>query len=427
MGTLGSLYNLLTTGPGTFVYHLLILLALEGAAGIALTEYRHTRNPDQRRFLIAFSLLALLRVPLLIFGPQHHALLAPLLYALEVASLTVMAWAFLTPLIGGRAGWMFLVVSLLAAAGMALLFFPFWYQMVQAVPFLEYAVFWQQTVWDAWAFLLALGTGIYLLLQARRNGSRLSGLAFLIIALGNLLIALDQPGLGRVVNLLGYPLISVVVYRAALQDLWAYRQELQTLSKRSVQQMQELFSLLEIGRALGESLDLEQTLKRVAENIAHALDAGRVAILLRDPGGEREPAGEPDRLRVRILYAPLLGHLEPPEEDILLADHPILAHTVGRRRGLALNPREATGHLMPFYALLGAPRGGPTILQPLIYRDRVVGALAVVNEHSRVPFEARSVRLCESIAAQIAAAVENIGLYRRLEQKVEDLNRALQE
>jgi hypothetical protein len=32
MGILDPLYNLLGTGPGAFVYHLLILLALEGAA-----------------------------------------------------------------------------------------------------------------------------------------------------------------------------------------------------------------------------------------------------------------------------------------------------------------------------------------------------------------------------------------------------------
>ncbi|MCS7283961.1 MAG: ATP-binding protein [Anaerolineae bacterium] len=424
---LGPLYNLLTTGPGTFVYHLLILLALEGAAGIAFTEYRRTRNPDQRRFLIAFSLLVLLRIPLLVLGPQHHALLAPLLYALEVASLTIMAWAFLTPVIGRRAGWLFVLVSLLIASGLTLLFFPLWYQMVQAVPFMEYAVFWQQAIWDLWAFLIALGTGIYLLTQTRRNGDPLTGVAFLIIALGNLFIALDQPGLGRIVNLLGYPLISVIVYRAALQDLWAYRQELQTLSERSVRQMQELFSLLEIGRILGESLDLEQTLKRVAENIAHALDADRVAILLRDSSGEEEPQREPDRLRIRVLYAPLLGHLEPPGEEVLPADHPLLAHAVGRRRGLSLNPRETVGHLASFYALLGIQRGGPTLLQPLVYRDQVVGVLVVVSEHSRIPFESRSVRICESIAAQIAAAVENVGLYHRLEQKVEDLDHALQE
>jgi len=97
MGILDPLYNLLGTGPGAFVYHLLILLALEGAAGIALVEYRHTRNPDQRRFLIAFTVVLLLRVPLLVLGPQGYNFLAPLLYALEVASLTVMSWAFLSP------------------------------------------------------------------------------------------------------------------------------------------------------------------------------------------------------------------------------------------------------------------------------------------------------------------------------------------
>jgi PAS domain S-box-containing protein len=430
MGILDPLYNLLGTGPGAFVYHLLILLALEGAAGIALVEYRHTRNPDQRRFLIAFTVVLLLRVPLLVLGPQGYNFLAPLLYALEVASLTVMSWAFLSPLIGRRAGRWFLIIQSTAILGVTLLFFPLWYPLARSVPFFEYTAFWQQAIWDLWATLLAIFTGLYLLLQRRRVEYLLPGIAFLIIALGNGLVALDQTGLGRLVNLFGYPLISVVVYRAALQDLWSYRQELQTLSERSLQQTQELLSLLGVSQALSASLELEPVLKQVAEHIAQALDADRVAVLLRPAEGpvDLSEAEVPERLRLMTLYAPLTGHMPLPDPvDVPLDQYPLLAHAVRRRRHLILHPHRPQPDLQSLYDLLQNPKGGTVIVQPMVRRDRVMGVLLIVNDHQPTSFESRDIRLCESIGAQMAAAIENAYLYRRLEQEVQRLEQALRE
>ncbi|MGQ9467002.1 MAG: ATP-binding protein [Anaerolineae bacterium] len=430
MGILDPLYNLLGTGPGAFVYHLLILLALEGAAGIALVEYRHTRNPDQRRFLFAFTVVLLLRVPLLVLGPQGYHFLAPLLYALEVASLTGMSWAFLSPLIGRRAGRWFLIIQSTAILGLILLFFPLWYPLARAVPFFEYIAFWQQPIWDLWTTLLAVFTGLYLLLQRRRVEYLLPGIAFLIIALGNGLVALDETGLGRLVNLFGYPLISIIVYRAALQDLWSYRQELQTLSERSLQQTQELLSLLGISQILSASLELEPVLKQVAEHIAQALDADRVAVLLRPAEGPADLSEEavPERLRLMTLYGPLLGHMPLPDPvDVPLDRYPLLAHAVRRRRHLILHPHRPQPDLQSLYDLLQSPRGGTMIVQPLVQRERVMGVLLIVNDHQPTPFESRDIRLCESIGAQMAAAMENVYLYRRLEQEVQRLERALRE
>lgn len=429
MGVLGSIYNLLSTGPGTFVYHLLILLALEGAAGIALIEYRHTHNPDQRRFLYAFLIVLLFRLPLLILGPQGYTLLAPLLYALEVTSLVVMGWAFLASLIGRRGGRWFLAANLVAVVGAILLFFPLWYPLARAVPFFEYAVFWQQAVWDLWATILALVSGLLLIGRRQQVGHSLPGVAFLIIALGNGLVTIDQTGLGRMINLLGYPLISVTVYRAALQDLWSYRQELQTLSERSLQQMRELVSLLEIGRALGESLELERVLRQVTDNIAQALDAERVAILLRPPQEDEEQfLGDPQTLRLIALYASPAGSLALPDPaEIPLHRYPLLSHAVRRRRHLILHPRQTQQELQAIYQLVQSPQGGATIIQPMVHRDRVVGILLVVNDRRTAPFGSREARLGESIAAQMGTAVENAYLYRRLEEKVQRLADALQE
>jgi len=407
------IYELLSTGPGTFVYHLLILLALEATAGIAFIEYRHTRNPDQRRILSAFSVLFFLRIPLLFGAPLQggmapllSAVLAPLQYGLEVASLTLMWWAFLSPLVGRRAGRAFLIGNLVAAGAAIAAFFPFWYRMVAAVPFFEYAAFWQQIIWDGWATAIALSAMLLHLTYRRRLGYSLPAVAFGLIALGNGLILFDQVGLGRLTNLIGYPLLAVAVYRAALQDLWAYRHELEKLSAGALRQTREHLFLLEVGRALGESLDPEAMLRRVAESVAHALDADRAAVLL---------AEDDEHLRVAAQFVPL----ERPEgrhvsTPFPLSQQPLLAHVVRRRKSLLLSPRETPSRLRSLYELLGSREEGPVIIQPLLRQQRVLGVLVVGNDRCKRPFEVAEARLCDSIAPQIAAAIENSRLYRRL-------------
>ncbi len=305
MGILGPLYNLLQHGTWHLRLPPVDSAGLEGRRDRAGGVPAHPKSRPAPLPGRVYGCSAPAG-PLLVLGLKATTSWPPLLYALEVASLTVMCWAFLSPLIGRRAGRWFLIVQSTAIIGFTLLFFPLWYPLARSVPFFEYTAFWQQTIWDIWATLLAIFAGLYLLLQRQRVEYLLPGIAFLIIAFGNGLVTLDRTGLGRLVNLFGYPLISVVVYRAALQDLWSYRQELQTAERT--------LSAADAGTAFPPgsqpgtpaSLELEPILKQVAEHIAQALDADRVAVLLRpaeEPGdmSEEEVLG---RLRLMTLYAP---------------------------------------------------------------------------------------------------------------------------
>jgi len=415
---ISSIYNLLSAGPGVFVYHLLILLALEAVAGIALIEYRHTRNPDQRRILLAFSALLLLRIPLLFGSPLGNAILAPLLYGLEVASLVLMWWAFLTPLIGRRAGRMFLVGNLAVAAALVAALYPSWHQMLLAVPFFEYIAFWQQPLWDLWGTLVPLSAAVLLLAYRRQLGYTLPAVSFALITLGNGLILLDQTGLGRLINLLGYPLLAVVVYRAALQDLWAYRQELETLSGESLRQTQELLFLVEISRAIGQSLDLDAILQQVVESVVHALNADRAAVFLTEEGK--------DELRLAAQHTPLPTRAQPnTPQTVPMAEQPALAHVIQRQRPLLLNPEGHQPQLQSLYTLLGSRTTGPVLIHPLARQRRVLGALLAGNDHSQRPFGEKEARLCHSIAAQVSAAIDNARLYRHLDRQARQLAQAL--
>ena len=97
-----SLIESLSADPGAFIYHLLVLLALEAMAGIALIEWRHTRNPDLRRILLVFGGMLALRLPLLLGGSLGPAILAPLLSGVEAVSLILLGWAFIAPVLDHR-------------------------------------------------------------------------------------------------------------------------------------------------------------------------------------------------------------------------------------------------------------------------------------------------------------------------------------
>lgn len=420
-----SIYDLLSTGPGAFVYHLMILLALLAAAGISFIEYRRTGNPDQQRFLQTFTTLLLLRVPLLIGGPFRpeassnllvlvlNTIIPLLVYALEVSSLTLLWWAFLSPMIGRRASKTFLISNLTLAGVAAIAFFPSWFRMVRAFPLAEYAALdWPQIFWDLWAVLLSLSGAVFLFYFRERLGYSMPAISFLLLTLGNSFILFDVVGLGRLINLLGYPLLIVTIYRAALQDLYAFRQELERLSKGALRQTHELMFLVEVSKLLGQSLELDSMLADAAESVCHSLDADRTAILLTD--------GNLTELQLATQFVPLQRpgkRAAPP--PVKIAEQPLLEHTIRRRKQLVLGGQRNSRRLLPLYHLLESQEEGPIILQPLVREQNVLGVMVVGRDRNKKAFEEEEVRSCESVAPQIAAAIENAQLYQDLAHTLE--------
>jgi hypothetical protein len=272
-----SLIELLGTGSGSSVYHFLTIPALGAMALIALVEWRHTRNPDYRRIVWAFVGLLVLRLPLPFGELLGPAVVAPLLSGMEATSLTLLGWAFLAPLLSHRTRRLYLPCGISVTLLCAVAFLPAWYSALQQFPYLLYVAFWQQPVWRALSVLLASIPAVVLLLCRQREehwmvvaGFAILGLGSVILFIGSLLFTtsvLPEPsyntwsGLGRLVNLLGYSLFAVAVYRTAMQDMWTYRQELQTMSEEALRQAKELFFLVEASRTIGESLDLDTILQ----------------------------------------------------------------------------------------------------------------------------------------------------------------------
>ena len=159
-----SILNLLGTGPGVLVYHLLILLTLEAMVGIALVEWQRTHNSDRHRILWVFGGLLVIHALLIISEPLAPSIAAPIFRGIELASLTLLGWAFQLPFLSRRASRRYLFSGLGITILCVITFLPGWYKALAQFPHLLYLTFWQQTFWYAVSMLMAL-TPVLILLR----------------------------------------------------------------------------------------------------------------------------------------------------------------------------------------------------------------------------------------------------------------------
>jgi len=384
---------LLTAIPGTVVYHLLVLLGLLSAAGIVLTEWRHTHNEDLKPYIIALGgvmavhLLSALLAP---FHFQTDALMAiisaPFLYAGELLSILLLVWGLGWPIWERRRKTLLVGVFLVWGVlliGASLL----WYKEALHQPLTYNIHSWQVPMWYALSAIAAFG-GVWILLRARAQGVIVSttlillllGIGALLGLLGSQVLGPPLPageGWGRLCALIGYPFFAILLYRSALQDLASYRQDLHDLSEEALRQSQELLFLIEATRSIGERLDLRGMLEQVADSVAMALRADAVAILLTDED-------DPEVLHLAALYRTLGGRTEVPQR-ILLKDYPNLRFAL-RKQQLIFGPEEEIVQLRTLFELLGATERGPLLIQPLARQERVTGVLVAYNAPTKPQF-----------------------------------------
>jgi PAS domain S-box-containing protein len=438
------LAELIGTGAGASVYHLLVILALGAMALIALIEWRHTRNPDHRRIVLTFAALLALRVPLIVGESAGWAAIAPLISGMEAASLMLLGWAFLAPILSHQIRKLSLFVGIGVISLSAVVSLAAWSGSLAQIPASMQVEMWQDLYDESWllsfwlaiSVALALVPSLILLVRRQREehwmavaGFAVLTFGFFVLLLGSVLRAADQStvvehsgwiGWGRLINLVGYSLFTVAVYRTAMQDMWTYRQELQTMSEEALRQAKELFFLVEASRSVGESLNLDAILRRVVESAAMAMDADRAAIFLIDPD-------EPGTATLAAQYTPLQrAELAARQPTFSLDDQPTLDYALQRRKQLILNEETNNPRLMTLYGLLGSREAGPTIVQPLVHQRAILGALVVGNDHSRRAFDPNRGRLCHSIAVQVTAAIENARLYQDLQAQASQLAELLQ-
>ncbi len=152
----------------------------------------------------------------------------------------------------------------------------------------------------------------------------------------------------------------------------------------------ELQTLLDVASAAGSSLDLEEMLATTLDRLVDLVGASRAGVLLADARGEKL---EPLMIRPQRHIPPAeLAELTRASEAILAGGEP-----------LYIEVDAALGYLEP-----GA-------FMPLRARGTVIGLIAIIGETGG-RFSAGQLTLFNSIADQVAVAVENAHLYEQAEQ-----------
>ncbi len=456
MPSILDIVNLLSHSPGGLIYHLISLLSIEAALGIALTEWRRARKSADCQVALAFGGLICLRGLLFVaillarHMPSFTLLVLPSLeQAANLAAIFLLGWAFFAPpatndkgkpLYTHMASWI-LLLGLLALFLFLIALTYFWSRILLRVPHQSYNTAWPAMAWQAVSLLTLLGGGVIL---CRRHESALNLLwaAMGVLAVGHLLQMAFPSNVSHVAGwvrmawLVALPVLDIHVYQrlpaaldhlastlketrrelAATQtELATFAADLQSANKKSLHQTQELMFLLEAAKAIGASLDLSQVLQKIIESAALTMNADHAVIAVADdPGGER--------MTIIAGYDPLHREVwQISNVRFQVSNYPAIQHALKRRRQIVLQNVDFSAHLVALHALLGTPEVGPVVVQPLVLQERVLGVILLGNSRSQRPFADNELEVVHALATQAVTAVDNARLYKELDEHSQEL------
>jgi GAF domain-containing protein/CheY-like chemotaxis protein len=189
------------------------------------------------------------------------------------------------------------------------------------------------------------------------------------------------------------------------------------LFRQTQSRLQETEALLAITQALSSTLDLTETMRRVAREIGRTLGADMVGAYLADPEGEALQA--------------IAGYHVPPERitDFLAFPFPIKGHppmqAAWRQRSAIYSSDAGNDPRMHRESWERFPHQS-LLFVPMVLKNEPFGAFIGIWWKAQREFTAGELRLVEAISDQAAMFVANARLYeemRRRQREAEELAR----
>ena len=182
--------------------------------------------------------------------------------------------------------------------------------------------------------------------------------------------------------------------------------------KALLRRNQELAALIEIGRVVASSLDMDEVLEATITGIREILQVEASSLVLVDE--------ETDRLVFRTTFTPEQGWvagrtIEPGQG--------IVGHVVQTGETKMANDVDLDPHFSAEVDEEAGLTARAILCVPLAIRDRVIGAIAVINKLNGA-FTNQDRELLQAMAASVAVAVENANLYSELADFAEELERS---
>ncbi len=262
--------------------------------------------------------------------------------------------------------------------------------------------------------LVAIGGGFFVYLTRQETIWPHLGVLFLL-ALAGFVDLLGLMGTAQLIGLLGYALLIGVVHQQSLQAYITREQVAQDLVQEVYDLNWERQRLLEVSETMSNVPNLNHTVEHILRSLAQATQTDQTAIFtISNRAGKQA--------RLLSLYSPHHPfRINNQGITFNLSACPPLKEIVDRQQQLLL-PQSSVNGLHTLYNLWSQEQAGPTLLQPLMIQQQLVGVLMVGNPISQAPIRQSDARLCDSLAAQIATMVEHRRRYLELEREAQTMS-----
>ena len=181
------------------------------------------------------------------------------------------------------------------------------------------------------------------------------------------------------------------------------------LYRRSVRQAKTLQLLNEISREMSSVLVLNELLRKIGTLTRRLIDYHRFSILLAD-----------EQSRTFNAVISLKQDEHQPERGIVHFGQGIVGAAGDLRQTVVVHDVSKDSRYIPLN-----PEARSEMATPLLYRGRVIGVLDFESTQLNY-FTEEHVRICSTLAPQIAIAIENARLYERVARSEARLERDLQ-
>ncbi|MBM2847604.1 MAG: putative two-component sensor histidine kinase [Anaerolineales bacterium] len=437
MSIFDQLLILVGEPPGSYVYHLVLLFALEAAAAIALSQWWARRDAARARLTVAAGGLFLLRLipllaALLAAASFLNALIAlpPLDRAASTLTLLFIIWAFAFPepqrladvAVTG------LVLIVLLALGIT---WPLWAQEVGAgASFYNASI--QDLAWEIAQIALMLGGG--LLLVVRRKSDWLLGLGLLsLLIAGHVLhvfrtVQLSNiPNAVRLAELVALPIFTAMVYRRAHASDEAMASTRPSAAARAAGDARptspgtaEPASRPKLGldpkaaaalASLSTTASLEELAQLMLLAMAHTFRADlSLLITPPDPSGIASIAGGYDLIREKFL----------PGASLPLSEVPEVASALYQGQSALLFPDPHRAQIRYLAVSVGVDHVGPAFVAPFISEEgSLLAAVVLISAYSERGWSPDDQQLMEALAGPLAAAIHSAEKTARLNLEIE--------
>ncbi|HOA22414.1 MAG TPA: ATP-binding protein [Aggregatilineales bacterium] len=471
-----QILDLVGQPPGSLVYHVIILFALEAAVAISMGQWMRERASGTLRLAIGSFALLLARMALVVASLAawqgylpHNVLLPPVERLVDTVTVLGLAWAFVTmdqPSLKRRNFSADVTAGLMLGLTLILFIGTYYFWTTSFSNNILFNGTWLDIAWSAAQVVIGVVGLVWMLTRIRYVYDPLLKGVMLILLAAAAAVHILQPTLGdvaaaqRVAQAIVIPMLAAVAFRHVVEQLlhWDEFEPSRLaapavgvaapgaapasppapppgMADETVRHQPKPEKEEEAGPAPKKKEEAPQP--AITPALLETVDAVGLLLSSLEPSNivREAPKAVATALRADICVlaivdedvqeAAILGAYDNISQtglrrDVLnLARHPSIVSALARLRQVRLTPQRNAGELRDIYDRLGITREGPAYIQPLVNNDDRVGVLILGSPYSGRHFSEEERNLLDRLAPLVTAALLNAEAYRAMQDKAE--------